>query len=67
MTAPGPSSLAVLLRALKLPSFVQHSEEFAEQATREGWSHSTYLRRLVGKRPVLPWCPVVGWTSTSGA
>jgi len=39
-------SLPVLLRALRLPSFVQHSEQFSEQAAQEGWSHSTYLHRL---------------------
>jgi len=41
------SNIAILLRALKLPSFVEHSEKFSEQAEQEGWSHSTYLRRLV--------------------
>ena len=42
-----PDGLPVLLRALKLPSFVQHNEEFSTRAEKEGWSHRAYLRRLV--------------------
>jgi DNA replication protein DnaC len=40
-------TLAMLLRLLKLPSFVAAYEEFARQAERDGWTHSEYLRRLV--------------------
>lgn len=40
-------SLAVLLRALKLPSFVAHYEEVAERAEKDGWSFGQYLRHLV--------------------
>jgi DNA replication protein DnaC len=40
-------SLAVLLRALKLPSFVTHYEEVAERAEKDGWSFGQYLRHLV--------------------
>jgi DNA replication protein DnaC len=40
-------SLALLLRALKLPSFVEHFEEVAAKGEREGWSFIQYLRALV--------------------
>ena len=36
----------VLLRALKLPGFVEHFETVAEQAEREGWSFEAYLHQL---------------------
>ena len=39
-------TLAMLLRVLKLPSFVAAYEELARQAEREGWTHPDYLRRL---------------------
>lgn len=38
--------LAVLLRALKLPSFSTQHEEVARMAVREGWSFSRYLLQL---------------------
>ena len=38
--------LAVLLRALKLPSFSAQHEEVACMAEREGWSFSRYLLQL---------------------
>jgi len=41
------ASLSVLLRALKLPSFVAHHEEVGLQAERRGWSFGDSLRRLV--------------------
>jgi len=41
------ASLAVLLKGLKLPSFVAHHEEVAEQAERGGWPVLQYLRHLV--------------------
>lgn len=40
-------SLAMHLRALKLPSFVGSYEEFARHAERDGWTHLEYVRRLV--------------------
>ncbi|MBI3782934.1 MAG: ATP-binding protein [Deltaproteobacteria bacterium] len=40
-------NLAVLLRPLKLPSFVTSYEELAQQAEHDGWTHTEYLRRLV--------------------
>jgi DNA replication protein DnaC len=39
--------VGMLLRALKLPSFVASYEELARQAERDGWTHVEYLRRLV--------------------
>jgi DNA replication protein DnaC len=45
MVAPEPS-LAVLLRALKLPTFVRLHEEIAHKAEQEGWSFAQYVRHL---------------------
>jgi len=45
MAAPEPS-LAVLLRALKLPTFARLHEEIAQKAEQEGWSFAQYLRHL---------------------
>ncbi len=42
----GEASLAILLRGLKLPSFVEYHEEVAGKAEREGWSFLQYLRHL---------------------
>ena len=39
-------SLSVLLRSLRLPSFVTQHEEIARQAEREGWGFSQYLQHL---------------------
>ncbi len=39
-------SLAILLRALKLPSFARHAEEVAQKAEREGWTFGHYLHHL---------------------
>jgi DNA replication protein DnaC len=44
-TAP-IASLAMLLRALKLPSFARYAEEIATKAEREGWSFGRYLHHL---------------------
>jgi len=41
------ASLALLLRAVKLPSFALHYEEAAQTAMREGWDLPRYLRQLV--------------------
>lgn len=45
-TTSGQESLAVLLRALKLPTIARHAEEVATKAEREGWSFTQYLRHL---------------------
>ena len=39
-------SLAILLRALKLPSFARHAEEVAQKAEREGWTFGQFLHHL---------------------
>ena len=47
LTPPTPAqSLAILLRALKLPSFARHAEEIAQKAERAGWSFGHYLHHL---------------------
>lgn len=45
MIAPEPS-MAVLLRALKLPTFARLHEEIAQKAEQEGWSFAQYVRHL---------------------
>lgn len=46
-TPPSPaSSLAMMLRALKLPAFQRYGEEVAQKAEREGWSFGQYLLHL---------------------
>ena len=40
------SSLAMRLRALKLPTFLRCAEEVAQKAEREGWSFGQYLLHL---------------------
>ena len=39
-------SLAMMMRALKLPSFAHHAEEVAQKAEREGWTFGHYLHHL---------------------
>jgi DNA replication protein DnaC len=39
-------SLAVMMRALKLPAFARHSAEIAEKAESEGWTFRHYLHHL---------------------
>jgi DNA replication protein DnaC len=39
-------SLAILLRALKLPAFGRYGEEIAQKAQREGWTFGQYLHHL---------------------
>lgn len=39
-------SLAMLLRALKLPAFARHATESAQKAEREGWTFGRYLHYL---------------------
>ncbi len=45
-TAP-PTSLAMILRALKLPTVARHADEIERQAERDGWTFSRYLHHLV--------------------
>ncbi|MFZ4580698.1 MAG: IS21-like element helper ATPase IstB [Myxococcota bacterium] len=40
------STLPVMLRALKLPSFVQHHAEVARTAEKQGWTFEQYLQHL---------------------
>ena len=40
-------SLALRLRALKLPSFVSHHTDLASRAEREGWGFNQFLKELV--------------------
>jgi len=50
VTTPAPApleALAVLLRALKLPTVARHAEEVADKAEHEGWSFAQYLRHLM--------------------
>jgi DNA replication protein DnaC len=47
-TAPAAlEALAVLLRALKLPTVARHADEVADKAEHEGWSFAQYLRHLM--------------------
>jgi DNA replication protein DnaC len=45
-TAP-PASLAIMLRALKLPTVARHAEEVARLAERDGWTFERYVHHLV--------------------
>jgi DNA replication protein DnaC len=40
-------SLAMMLRALKLPAIAQHADEIAQLAEREAWTFGRYLHHLV--------------------
>jgi DNA replication protein DnaC len=42
----GTDGVGVLLRALKLPGFLGHFQDVAEQAEREGWGFERYLHHL---------------------
>jgi DNA replication protein DnaC len=51
LTTDAPSSspaasLAILMRALKLPAFARFAEEVAQKAEREGWTFGQYLHHL---------------------
>lgn len=39
-------SLALLLRALKLPGFARYHEEIAQKAERDGWTFGQYIHHL---------------------
>jgi DNA replication protein DnaC len=41
------AALAILLRALKLPTVARHAEEVAQLAEREGWTFVRYLQHLI--------------------
>ncbi len=46
-TSTSPAqSLALLMRALKLPAFARYCEEVAQQAEREGWTFGQFLHHL---------------------
>lgn len=45
MVTPEPS-MAVLLRALRLPTFARLHQEIAQKAEQAGWSFAQYLRHL---------------------
>jgi DNA replication protein DnaC len=48
-TAAAPSlehSLAILMRALKLPAFARYAVELAQKAEKEGWTFGHYLHHL---------------------
>ena len=47
MIAMAVASLAMLLRALKLPTVARHADEVAQLAEREGWTFVRYLHHLV--------------------
>jgi len=44
-TSPA-TSLAMMMRALKLPAFARHAGEIAQKAEREGWTFGQYLHHL---------------------
>ena len=39
-------SLAMMMRALKLPAFARYAEDVAQKAEREGWTFGQYLHHL---------------------
>ena len=45
-TATPAQSMAMMLRALRLPSFQRYAEEVAGKAEREGWTYGQYLKHL---------------------
>jgi DNA replication protein DnaC len=47
ITTTPPVSLALMLRALKLPTVARHAEEVARLAEREGWAFERYVHHLV--------------------
>jgi hypothetical protein len=40
-------ALEIMLRSLKLPTFIQAHAEVADKAESEGWTFTAYLRHLV--------------------
>jgi DNA replication protein DnaC len=46
-TSTAPASLAILLRALKLPTVARHAQEVAQLAEREAWTFERYLHHLI--------------------
>jgi len=47
ITTTPPVSLALMLRALKLPTVARHAEDVARLAEREGWTFERYVHHLV--------------------
>jgi DNA replication protein DnaC len=47
VTTTPPASLAIMLRALKLPTVARHAEEVARLAERDGWTFERYVHHLV--------------------
>ena len=45
-TSSPVESLAMMMRALKLPSFARYAGEVAQKAEREGWTFGQYLHHL---------------------
>jgi DNA replication protein DnaC len=45
-SASAAESLAMLMRALKLPAFARYAGEIAQKAEREGWTFGQYLHHL---------------------
>jgi len=45
-TTTPAQSMAMMLRALRLPSFLRYAEEIAGKAEREGWTYGQYLKHL---------------------
>lgn len=39
-------SLPIMLKALRLPTFGQHHQQYQQQAIEKSWSHSAYLSQL---------------------
>jgi len=46
LSASPVASLAMLMRALKLPAFARYADEVAQKAEREGWTFGQYLHHL---------------------
>ena len=51
-TASPVASLAMLMRALKLPAFARYNEEIAQKAEREGWTFGQFSTHLAGPHEV---------------
>ena len=51
------ASVSVLLRTLKLSTMQRHSASVTEQASREGWSFTQYLKQLCELELIELWQP----------
>ena len=54
ITTPRDETLELRLKALRLPTVLEHYLELAERATSEGWSHVRYIAEA------FPWRRVPG-------